>query len=185
MGKKLSVVVFRLKKKKKQGGGIRYILSPSSKEFTGFFSSFLYLTSYCKPKRKPTHAGLAWARGLRSDVCQHILGGSTTLMRLHISSLFMCGDIQLNLGPKYKYPGGICAKPVKINQQGIQYDFHDVWHHIRCMNIAYEALAKSSCVWGCNKCDVPDYSSSLLNWSSDTEHPNGFCPINTDKFPGP
>ena len=48
------------------------------------------------------------------------------MMKLLISILFMCGDIQLSQGLKYKYPGGICAKSFKINQQGIKYVFHDV-----------------------------------------------------------
>ena len=95
-------------------------------------------------------AGLARARGLKSDVFQHSSGRRNAMMKLLISTLFMCGDIQLNPGPQYKYPCGICAKPVKINQRGIQCDFCDIWHHIRCMinmdKIAYEALANSSCV---------------------------------------
>jgi len=99
--------------------------------------------------KQPIRAGLARARGLKSDVFQRNSGRSKTVMKLLISILFMYGDIQLNPGPQYKYPCGICAKPVKINQQGIQCDFCDIWHHIRCMNmdkIAYEALANSSCV---------------------------------------
>ena len=43
----------------------------------------------------------------------------------------------------------------------------------------------SSCVWGCNKCGMPNYSSSLLSSYSDTEHSSRFPPINTDNFPGP
>ena len=51
--------------------------------------------------------------------------------------------------------------------------------------IAYEALANSSSVWGCNKCGMPNYSSSLLNSYSDIEHSNRFSPINNYNFPGP
>lgn len=45
--------------------------------------------------------------------------------------------------------------------------------------ITYEALANSSCVLGCNKRGMPNYSSSLLNSYSDIEHTNRFSPINT------
>ena len=45
--------------------------------------------------------------------------------------------------------------------------------------ITYEALANSSCVLGCNKRGMPNYSSSLLNSYSDIEHTNRFSPVNT------
>ena len=51
--------------------------------------------------------------------------------------------------------------------------------------IAYVALANSSCVWGCNKCGMPNYFSSLLNWYSDIEHSNRFSPMKNDNFLGP
>lgn len=67
------------------------------------------------------------------------------------------------------------------------YSAISVTYHIRCMNmdkITYEALANSSCVWRCNKCGIPNYSSSLLNSYSYIEHSNRFSPINNDNFPG-
>ena len=91
------------------------------------------------------------------------------IMKLLFSILLMSGDIQSNPGP-CKYPCGICATPVKINQRGIQCDFCDVWHHIRYMNmdkITYKALANSSCVWECNKCGLLNHSSyftQLMFW---------------------
>ena len=139
--------------------------------------------------KQPIRAGLARARGLKSDMFQHNSRRSKTMMKLLISILLMCGDIQLKPGHQYMYPCGICAKPVRINQQVIQCDFCDIWHHIRCMNmdrIAHEALENSSCV-ACqvaSKCGMPNYSSSPLNSYSDIKHSNRFSPLNTDNFPG-
>ena len=50
---------------------------------------------------------------------------------------------------------------------------------------AYKALTNPSCLQGCNKCGMPNYSSSLLHSYSDIEHSNRFPPINNYNFPGP
>ena len=60
----------------------------------------------------------------------------------------------------------------------------DVWFHARCLNIdkiAYNALANSSCVWGCPTCGLPNYSTSLLSSISDLQSPNKFTAIGDNK----
>ena len=100
----------------------------------------------------------------------------SVLSKIFFSLLFLCGDIQLNPGP-YKYPCGICAKPVKSNQRGIQCDSCNIWYHIRCMNMnisTYDALANSSCVWECIGCGLLNFFNSLLDSSTDTICSNRF-----------
>ena len=63
------------------------------------------------------------------------------------SLLLLCGDIMQNPGPssppttkgrlRYKFPCGICEKPVKSNQKGIQCDFCDLWYHARCLDLIF------------------------------------------------
>lgn len=40
--------------------------------------------------------------------------------KFFIAALLLSGDIQLNPGPNWKYPCGICERPVEINQKGAQ-----------------------------------------------------------------
>lgn len=107
---------------------------------------------------------------------------SKKLARSFITLLFLCGDINLNPGP-VKYPCGKCSKAVKSNQKGIQCDFCDYWFHTRCLNIdsiTYNALANTSCVWGCPECGLPNYSTSLLSSASDLQSPNQYSPLGTE-----
>lgn len=102
------------------------------------------------------------------------------LVKTFVSLLLLSGDISVNPGPCYKYPCGICGKPVKLNQRGIQCDFCEVWSHIRCLNmnsIVYEALANSSCVWECCSCGMPNFSSSLLDSFSNIQCSNQFSSL--------
>lgn len=46
--------------------------------------------------------------------------------------LLTCGDILPNPGPNYKFPCGVCSKPVKSNQKGIQCETCDKWYHTKC-----------------------------------------------------
>ena len=122
--------------------------------------------------------GLLRTRGFRSVLNTPYEGGSIKLARSFITLLFLCGDIKLNPGP-VKYPCGKCSKPVKSNQKGIQCDFCDYWYHTRCLNIdsiTYNALANTSCVWGCTECGLPNYSTTLLSSVSDLQSPNQHSP---------
>ena len=131
-------------------------------------------------------AGLARARGTKSDVFQRDSNRHTKSLttKIFISLLFLCGDIQLNPGP-CKFPCGICGKPVKVNQKGIQCDFCDIWHHKKCLNmdnIIYEALANTSCVWECCSCGLPNFSSSLFDSLQNLSHANQFSSLNTSSY---
>ena len=76
---------------------------------------------------------------------------------LLLDLLLLCGDVNLNPGPNWKFPCGICSKPVKSNQMGIQCDQCDAWLHTNCLDMNfgdYETLANSSCSWICPNCEV-------------------------------
>ena len=84
---------------------------------------------------------------------------------LLLNLLLLCGDIDTNPGPNWKYPCGSCKKPVKSNQHGIQCDSCDSWIHTRCLgmnNDEYQLLANSSCSWICPDCDLPSFFSPTL-----------------------
>ncbi|XP_048588419.1 uncharacterized protein LOC125572237 [Nematostella vectensis] len=106
-----------------------------------------------------------------------------------LSLLLLSGSVEPNPGPNYKFPCGICSKPVRINQRGIQCDFCDIWSHIRCLNmntIIYDALANSSCVWECCACGMPNFSSSLLDSFAMVQCSNQFsCLDSSDTTLGP
>ena len=108
---------------------------------------------------------------------------SRTLMWL---LLILSGDISQNPGPTtptksglhkhYKYPCGICEKPVKSNQKGVQCDSCDLWYHLRCLSMCsedYEGLANAS-VWICSSCDYPNFSSSITSSDHPVEQSNLF-----------
>ena len=81
----------------------------------------------------------------------------------NLSFLMLCGDMPLNPGPNWRYPCGVCEKPVKKNQKGLQCDSCDLWHHTKSCHVSdtvYNALANSSCSWIC--CGLPNFSSSAL-----------------------
>ena len=100
---------------------------------------------------------------------------------LRSSSLLLCGDISSNPGPT-KFPCGLCTKPVKVNQRGIQCDYCDFWFHVKCLNmdpIIYEALANSSCIWECDQCGFPNFSSSLMTSLTEIQSTNMFSPLDS------
>ena len=80
------------------------------------------------------------------------------------SILILCGDIEVNPGPKWRFP-----YKVKCNQKGLQCDRCDQWYHTRCCLIddqTYNSLADtSSYLWICSSCDIPNFSSSLFSSS--------------------
>ncbi|XP_048586113.1 uncharacterized protein LOC125568277 [Nematostella vectensis] len=95
--------------------------------------------------------------------------------------LLLGGDIQLNPGPKLKFPCGSCNKPVKSNQKGIQCDNCNLWYHTRCCSInddLYYTLTASSCTWLCVSCGFPSFSSSLFE-SSSIELQNSFSSLDS------
>ena len=85
--------------------------------------------------------------------------------------------------PRWKFPCGICEKPVKINQKGICCDTCDRWFHTRCCGIGdhmYNILSVSSITWICCDCGFPNFSSSFFDSSVETiESENSFAVLNT------
>ncbi|CAB3990480.1 RNA-directed DNA polymerase from mobile element jockey-like, partial [Paramuricea clavata] len=96
--------------------------------------------------------------------------GSTILTKSHnnqlkllLSILLSCGDIQINPGPITRYSCEICRKSIKSNVQSIQCEKCSAWYHTNCCNVNTPNTLSDSCIWICNKCDVPNFSTSLLN----------------------
>ncbi len=87
-------------------------------------------------------------------------------LKLLLSILLSCGDIQINLGPLMKYPCeicDICTKSIKSNVQSIQCEECTTWYHVNCCNVNTPNTLSDSCIWICNQCDVPNFTTSLLN----------------------
>ena len=80
--------------------------------------------------------------------------------------LLICGDINPNPGPQWKFPCGVCPKPVRSNQQRIQCDYCGRWYHSKCcMNdLIYDALANSTCLWICCDCGLWRHQIVFLHW---------------------
>lgn len=103
-------------------------------------------------------------------------------MFLHLL-LLLGGDIEANPG-QWKFPCGICSKPLKSNQMGIQCDECEQWFHVRpdCCDLSnemYEILANSSCSWICPLCGLPNYSDSFFDNSLHSLYSsNSFDPLN-------
>ena len=97
--------------------------------------------------------------------------------------LLLGGDTQINPGPNYKYPCGVCSKPVKYNQKCLQWDNCNLRYHTKCCRIHNDMcnslLAKSSCVWMCPQCDLPNFSNSFLDNSSELNLNNSFSALDS------
>ena len=94
------------------------------------------------------------------------------------SILLLCGDIQTNPGPP-KHPCGLCSKPVKRNQKGIECEDCFEWFHTDCIFMStksYQNFADNTkLVWMCNGCMFPNFSTSfLLSNTSDFTVTNSF-----------
>ena len=94
--------------------------------------------------------------------------------------LLVAGDVEANPGPtrrpNWKFPCGVCDKPVKSNQRGIQCEVCYSWLHVKCINMSsddYSQLQVSDEPWCCNTClkealpffDTSD-SDSIFNAST-------------------
>ena len=51
----------------------------------------------------------------------------------------------------WNHPCGLCGKPVRSNQAGIQCDVYQLWLHIKCLGMmkTYGYLQVSDESWGC------------------------------------
>ena len=65
------------------------------------------------------------------------------------------GDIALNPGPA-RFPCTVCARPVRVNQRGIQCDGCDKWTHASCSNMSRDLYtqmeAQVEFSWRCPSC---------------------------------
>ena len=62
---------------------------------------------------------------------------------LSIWLLICAGDIEINPGPRiWKNPCGVCAKPVKSNQQGVQCEVCYKWLHTKCIGLSNEEYSE-------------------------------------------
>ena len=73
--------------------------------------------------------------------------------------MLLAGDIEMNPGPqresKWKFPCGVCSRPVMKNQPGVQCDKCDLWVHGSCAGISsseYLSLQHSADPWFCDDC---------------------------------
>ena len=79
---------------------------------------------------------------------------SISLALLNYWLLLTAGDIEVNPGP-VKHPCGICSRPVKRNQKGIQCECCYYWLHTKCLKMPadeYSSLAQSDEPWCCSTC---------------------------------
>ena len=87
----------------------------------------------------------------------------------HGSLQFISG-VHPNPGP-WKYPCGLCMKPVKKNQKGIACDICDSWYHIRCVHMdvpPYRSYQdNTSLEWYCDYCTLHPFTDSYFNESCD------------------
>ena len=85
-------------------------------------------------------------------------------------TLLLCGDVEINPLPNYKYPCGVCGKPVQCNQKGIECDKCELWHHIHCTGMSdyvYQYLECHEDLWFCFHCSLPELSDSYFNAEED------------------
>ena len=83
---------------------------------------------------------------------------------LVLALLLLGGDVELNPGPNFKYPCGMC-----VNQRGVQCDICDCWFHTKCMFInskTYEDFENLSTTWLCPLCEVANFTHSLTDQSN-------------------
>ena len=83
--------------------------------------------------------------------------------------LILSGDIPTNPGPNYRYPGGVCSKPVKSNRKGIFCDVCELWLHCRCIGMTVSEYQKFQQVdsgnYYCDRCmlaSLPNFSESFF-----------------------
>ncbi len=132
-----------------------------------------YVINISSQHIKANHSVL-FSTGYSSYISNH--GKSTTVhstrvpLFLHLGSILLlaCGDVHPCPGPNYKYPCGVCHKPVKVNQKGILCDLCNLWHHTKCVNMPtteYFRLADNEEEpWECPDCSFPyKFTDSFFN----------------------
>ena len=81
-------------------------------------------------------------------------------------AILVCGDVELNPGPNYKFPCGDCCKPVKSNQMGLLCATCQSWFHIKCEGMSSIEYARLYALpdepWFCGTCSLPQFSDSFF-----------------------
>jgi hypothetical protein len=113
-----------------------------------------------------TSSTYEWIRAVylfrKQNPCPLNLSGNN-LQQLSIL-LILGGQVELNPGPKAKYPCQICNRAVKWGQKGIACDNCDLWYHQTCMSMnsdTYLRLANTSIAWLCKVRNTPNHNSVL------------------------
>ena len=103
---------------------------------------------------------------------------------LNLLLLLLSGDINTNPGPyQPKYPCGICSKAEKWKQQAIECEECSVWYHKECMGMndeIFEVLQNhASYNWICCSCGLPNFASSIFDFTDSFELSNQFEPLSS------
>ena len=90
------------------------------------------------------------------------------LLYISILLVTLSNDVQLNPGPRTpNYPCGSCGAAVKNNQNSIQCDGCNAWHHIECQGMnttIHQIMAEhSSYSWNCLRCGLLNFSTSFFD----------------------
>ena len=111
----------------------------------------------------------------------------TCLLYISLLLVTMSNDIEFNPGSRApKYPCGSCGAAVRINQNSIQCDYCNAWHHIDCQVMGLEIhqvmVEHESYTWVCTKCGLPNFSTtffetSLSSFNSFSELDVSQCPL--------
>lgn len=113
----------------------------------------------------------------------HLLLKFSRVSKSVLFVVLLAGDIELNPGPKWKFPCGSCAGPVRSNQKGIFCDVCGMWFHTRCIGLSndeYSSLQASPDAWACRRClseALPFHSSSCPPSPSPTNQPDQGKPM--------
>ena len=113
-----------------------------------------------------TSATYEWIRSVslfrKQNPCSLNLSGNN-FQQLSIL-LILGGQVELNPGPKAKYPCQICNRAIKCGQKDIACDNCDLWYHQPCMSMnsyTYLKLENTSIACLCKVCNTPNHSSVL------------------------
>ena len=103
-----------------------------------------------------------WLINLLDTICQSV----SPILTIKVALLLLCGDLELNPSPNYKYPCGICGTPVECNQKGIECDECEVWYHTCCIGLSgstYQYLGCHEDMVFCFCCSLPQFLDSCFN----------------------
>ena len=102
------------------------------RNISGMFNSSFRSNYLSVPARKEFKLHLQCKRRTRSATANPVPRDRDQSCLL----LIICaGDVEMNPGPG-KFPRGVCDKPVRGNQKGIQCDNCNIWFHCRCISMS-------------------------------------------------